>query len=72
MSDKPRQPIQVEVTGLPPLKVSVLTEVKSGRRFIVLEELEDGTFRLTYSSALASVIRGVEGVRLVQVDEAEG
>lgn len=68
MTDKPRRAIALEGTGLPDLEISRVTALRSdagvpGR--IYLEQLDDGTWRLTYTQATLPDIAQLQALRLV-------
>lgn len=69
---KPKRSIVLEGTGQDPIVVSRVTEVDMPKRNFFLEELPDGTFRLTYSKSLISDIAKLEALKLVREEVGQG
>ena len=63
---KPKRTLELEGTGLPPLPITKVTEVDIPQRHLFIEEMKDGTFRLTYSKALLPDITKLQGIKLVR------
>jgi hypothetical protein len=71
---KPKQPkrsVVLEGTGQEPIVISRVTQVDMPKRNFFLEELPDGTFRLTFSKSLIPDITKLESLRLVREDGHE-
>ena len=50
------------------LDLSRVVEVRVAKKFLMLENLPDGTFRLTYSKSLIDDIQKVSGFIIVRED----
>lgn len=63
---KPKRSIILEGTDSGPIVISKVTEVNMPKKNFFLEELPDGTFRLTYSKSLISDISKLGALKLVR------
>jgi hypothetical protein len=61
-----KRSIVLEGTDEPPIVISRVTEVSMPKRNFFLEELPDGTFRLTYSKSLIPDITRLESLRIIR------
>jgi hypothetical protein len=68
MSKTPRRALVLEGVDVPPLELSRVVEVVMPKKAIFIEEMADGTFRLTYSSSLIPDIRRLRGISLLRED----
>ena len=51
------------------LELTKVTEISVPKKMFILEELKDGTFRLTYSKALIPNIKDFNNLELIRITE---
>ena len=70
--DTVRRAIRLEGTGLSDLELSKATKIKGdGLGRIYLEELPDGTWRLTYTESTIPDITKLEAMRIIREGDKE-
>lgn len=63
---KPKRTLVLEGVEHPPLVITRVTEVDMPKKNLFIEEMKDGTFRLTYSKSLISDITKLDLIRLIR------